>query len=259
MIDSLDIITTPEGAKNLLKKYQQACQLSRDFEITEIKRQLVLAPETFALLYEIDDHGKKRQIRVNASQTESRQNAYTYMKKIETIFDENFSIPKAYFYDENFNAVAYENVQGQLLIDLIKTGKDLSQEISLCGKWLNKLHANFQGTFVHGDFQPTNIVINEGSITVFDFNDTKEGDPAIDIASFFAQLRVMLLRFGPQSDFDSLKKIFLENYGLEFNLSLEKSLEKKKYLVIYETLKNALDEEEKEVLPMIKAFYDEIN
>lgn len=69
-----------------------------------------------------------------------------------------------------------------------------------------------QPILIHGDFQPNNIIIRADKIWVYDFNDAALDNPMLDVASFLAQLRVMLFRFSKEDYYYSLEKIFLEEY-----------------------------------------------
>lgn len=66
---------------------------------------------------------------------------------------------------------------------------------------------NIEGRFVHGDFSPGNIMVNNGHIVgIIDFEFSGIGDPLSDLEKLPISFQI-----GP--DFD--KKLFLKNYGHE--------------------------------------------
>lgn len=78
---------------------------------------------------------------------------------------------------------------------------------------LNELLKNISTNFCHGDYQPNNLIIGEGKITIIDFGSVCLAGKELDIASFICQLETMLQRENNLQIFENLKKIFLENYG----------------------------------------------
>lgn len=139
---NLDDLLNKESARSLFLKYQGDCHLSKYFQIIKINRQLVLSPQTYALCLEIDDQGLIRKIRANASREESRLYAYQVMKFLQSRFEgPRLFIPRIYFYDSDYNLLVYENIEGQPLIDQLKS-PDLESKIQLAGQWLHRLHSN---------------------------------------------------------------------------------------------------------------------
>jgi len=66
-------------------------------------------------------------------------------------------------------------------------------------------------TFCHGDFNPNNILLDNGKISLIDFGLTTIFHKEVDLASFLTHLRLML---GRESDhFANLKDAFLKEYG----------------------------------------------
>lgn len=209
------------------------------------------------MLYEISDGDKIKYIRVNASAKDSRENAYLYMCKLAKVFSgPQYFIPKVYFFDHDYNAIAYKNADGDLLVDLIQRKQNLDQPIALAGQWLKELHTKTNPIIAHGDYQPTNIIINQNTISVFDFNDSGHGDTIIDVVSFLTQLKVMLLRFSSLSDYDRLKNIFIENYQLPYDQEIFIKLAKEKNQKIYETLNQSVGASERNILEEIKKLED---
>ena len=91
-----------------------------------------------------------------------------------------------------------------------------------------KIDGKKTNVFCHGDFQPSNLIINQDEIYVLDFDLVSLLDKEYDIANFIGQLRVMTKRFGNFENFEILKKEFLSDYG---------SYDQEKYNY-YETLVN---------------------
>lgn len=118
---------------------------------------------------------------------------------------------------------------------------------------------------IHGDFQPNNIIIKNDTVWVFDFNDAALDNPAIDIASFLAQLRTMMIRFSGLNKYDNYKDSFLRNYyhQTRINNTIEndrKIYEKLLYLKILAALSATLedsDPKKKEILEKIYNWYNE--
>ncbi|MBD1373546.1 phosphotransferase [Hazenella sp. IB182357] len=74
---------------------------------------------------------------------------------------------------------------------------------------------NNSTTFLHGDFHLDNIFVNEGQVTVIDFDDHFRGDCAWDVAYFFAQIHVRsYLIFGDFDHFNDIADCFLNAYLL---------------------------------------------
>ncbi|MGA2666871.1 MAG: phosphotransferase [Patescibacteria group bacterium] len=83
------------------------------------------------------------------------------------------------------------------VLEVIKSEVDQKTSASLC----------------HGDFQPTNIIINQEKFYILDYGLTSFLDKEYDLVNFINQLRVMLKRFGRFENFEKLKETFLSNYG----------------------------------------------
>lgn len=76
-----------------------------------------------------------------------------------------------------------------------------------------KIDSNKTTVFCHGDFQPSNLIINQDEIFVLDFDLVSLLDKEYDIANFISQLRVMTKRFGNFENFKTLEEEFLSGYG----------------------------------------------
>lgn len=76
-----------------------------------------------------------------------------------------------------------------------------------------KIDSDKTTVFCHGDFQPSNLIINQDEIYVLDFDLVSLLDKEYDIANFISQLRIMTKRFGNFENFKTLEKEFLFNYG----------------------------------------------
>ncbi|HLB95351.1 MAG TPA: aminoglycoside phosphotransferase family protein [Patescibacteria group bacterium] len=304
-IKNLEDLLNKDLARDLFLEYQKECGLNDNFQIENIQRHLVLSPKTYALLYEIKVDGTIRKLRVNASGEETRQGAFQVMKFLANEFSgPQFFIPKVYFYDSDYNLVAYENVEGEILIDQLNN-LYLVKKISLAAQWLNQFHrveklnidlpghetffnfealkkfypklvdsgagiiadlkkrisSDFEPKLIHGDYQPNNIIVDKDSITVFDFNDSRFDDPALDLAKFLSQLKVMLFRFADVKDFDNLKDAFLTNYHLNFNQNNFQIYSKMYYLQILCSLSASLaeDSEAQKTIPEIYKYWEEEN
>lgn len=139
---NLDNLLNTDFVFNLLKQYQSDCGLSDNFKVINISRTQVISPLTYALLYEIENDGKIKKIRLNASGEETRIRSYEVMKKFESEFSRTqFSIPKPLFFNEDYNVTAYENVDGNLLINELKDTASLTEKVALAAQWLNKFHS----------------------------------------------------------------------------------------------------------------------
>jgi thiamine kinase-like enzyme len=77
--------------------------------------------------------------------------------------------------------------------------------------------------FIHGDFQPSNVIIKDSKIWLIDFNDSAKDIPMIDVSCFLSQLRVALFRKNNANLFKSLEKIFIDEYVLQAEIN-EKEL-----------------------------------
>src|SRR3990167_4965692 len=261
-IKNLEDLLNKDLARDLFLEYQKEGGLNDNFQIENIQRHLVLSPKTYALLYEIKFDGTIRKLRVNASGEETRQGAFQVMKFLANEFSgPQFFIPKVYFYDSDYNLVAYENVEGEILIDqlnnlyLVKKiyPKLVDSGAGIIADLKKRISSDFEPKLIHGDYQPNNIIVDKDSITVFDFNDSRFDDPALDLAKFLSQLKVMLFRFADVKDFDNLKDAFLTNYHLNFNQNNFQIYSKMYYLQILCSLSASLaeDSEAQKTIPEI--------
>jgi hypothetical protein len=67
----------------------------------------------------------------------------------------------------------------------------------------------------HYDFSPDHLVLNEGQLTVIDFDEFRQYDPMFDVAHFMAHLRLLGLRYmGDVTRFDALGETFQKAYRL---------------------------------------------
>lgn len=141
IVKNLEDLLDKNKTENLFLKYREQCGLSGGLAIKNIHRHLVLSDKTYALLYEISTAGKIRKIRLNASSEETRERAFAVMEFLTSKFSgPQFFIPKVYFYDIDYNAVVYENIEGELLINQLKSS-NLEKLIYLVALWLKKLHS----------------------------------------------------------------------------------------------------------------------
>lgn len=139
--NNLEELLDKDKVVDLFLKYQKECGLTYGFEIKKIDRLLVLSPKTYAMLYTLLSDKTIRKIRLNASNEETRERSYAVMKYLQPQFlGPQFFIPKAYFYDLDYNAICYENVEGSLLIKQLKDS-NLEKLIELTALWLKHLHS----------------------------------------------------------------------------------------------------------------------
>lgn len=125
----------------------------------------------------------------------------------------------------------------------------------------NQVSCDFQPKLIHGDYQPNNIVFDDDKIIVFDFNDSQISDPALDLAKFLTQLKVMLFRFADVRGYENLKKLFLDSYKLEFNQNNFNIYSKMYYLQILCSLSASLEKEPEaqKTLPEVYKYWQENN
>jgi aminoglycoside phosphotransferase (APT) family kinase protein len=69
-----------------------------------------------------------------------------------------------------------------------------------------------EATAIHKDFHPGHVIVN-GSVAVVDFDETRLGDPAFDVAHFCAYLHLVALRRGLAARQAELEAAFLEGYA----------------------------------------------
>jgi hypothetical protein len=97
-------------------------------------------------------------------------------------------------------AAAVPEVAGSAT-DLCLRLRDRSQEVAL-----------EEATPIHKDFHPGHVIVN-GSVAVVDFDETRLGDPAFDVAHFCAYLHLVALRRGLAARQAELERAFLEGYA----------------------------------------------
>jgi aminoglycoside phosphotransferase (APT) family kinase protein len=69
-----------------------------------------------------------------------------------------------------------------------------------------------EATAIHKDFHPGHVIVN-GSVAVVDFDETRLGDPAFDVAHFCAYLHLVALRRGLAARQAELEHAFIEGYA----------------------------------------------
>lgn len=75
--------------------------------------------------------------------------------------------------------------------------------------------------FIHGDFHPLNILVDEDHLTVVDFEHSCLFDPAKDLGYFISYLLMRREKYGLSLDIEALQKIFLRKYVEEMSSSVE--------------------------------------
>jgi thiamine kinase-like enzyme len=101
-------------------------------------------------------------------------------------------------------------IMAQYLSKYYSEGKEVSSKI----EYFNSLTERNPQTFIHGDFQTSNVIIRDRKIWLIDFNDSATGSPMVDVSCFLAQLKVALYRANKSELFLSLEDEFLSAYGL---------------------------------------------
>lgn len=83
-----------------------------------------------------------------------------------------------------------------------------------------------QNCFIHGDFHPENIIIQEDTkkINIIDFTDANISDFTQDLGSFMQQFRFMSLRFYPGRKVEYYQTIFLRNYFKTRNIIINQDI-----------------------------------
>jgi aminoglycoside phosphotransferase len=73
--------------------------------------------------------------------------------------------------------------------------------------------ASGRNVFVHGDFHVANILVDDDRIGLLDFEHAHIGDPAEDVGSFYAQLKLLALKtFQDRTALDEPIGRFMDNY-----------------------------------------------
>ena len=92
---------------------------------------------------------------------------------------------------------------------------DLAKRINrICRKLTAGLEARTQMTGpVHGDFQNTNVLVDDSRITLIDLDEMAFGDPLVDLGRLLSSLRIPFLRkFGSFSVLEEARAAFLDEY-----------------------------------------------
>ncbi len=71
--------------------------------------------------------------------------------------------------------------------------------------------APVQATFIHGDFMPSQLLVDEERVAVVDFDNACLGDPAMDVGNFMAKLHRTAVRKGHSHHYH-LAQAFLAEY-----------------------------------------------
>lgn len=67
---------------------------------------------------------------------------------------------------------------------------------------------------IHADFHHTNVLVDDGEVTIIDFDEMAHGDPMLDVGRFLASLRIPSLRaFGSLDGLAEAREIFLAEYA----------------------------------------------
>jgi len=172
-----------------------------------ISRPLYYFPETSAFFYEKLEGMSLANFLINKNDTiDSKLNMYIReiaetLAKIHAItIPAHASIHWLYTY----------NIERQLnffgnFIKKTKTNKQLVKKI----KKISRESAQTKSTFVHGDFQPENIILHKGIWKIIDFDNAQIGNPYIDVGNFLAQLSYKDI---DRDKTKTMRNIFLRSY-----------------------------------------------
>lgn len=119
------------------------------------------------------------------------------------------------------------NVLGDEDISLINCKREIIKLLNYIKVEFKKLEIEKNQTFfIHGDFHPENIIIEEDTkqINIIDFTDVKISDFAQDLGSFLQQFRFMSLRFYPGRKIEYYQTIFLKNYFKKRNIEMNQDV-----------------------------------
>lgn len=102
----------------------------------------------------------------------------------------------------------------------------LKQEIIKLQKQLyhveNKINETNPPRFIHGDFQPENILTTLDSVIVIDFLESHLGDIAFDIGSFIAQISFQAHPILSPLEIEKLQNLFVQTYLSESKHQIHK-------------------------------------
>lgn len=120
------------------------------------------------------------------------------------------------------SAVVMRVAPGVRLDDLLRRmrfGADdasLESAVAGAGKWLRWFHRQrgldgAEGALVHGDYWPGNVFIDDGTVSVVDFEGARPGDPVDDVGYFLVHMELF---FPPplRGRFRRLRRIFLQSH-----------------------------------------------
>lgn len=90
------------------------------------------------------------------------------------------------------------------------------QELQAPVDRLLELNLNYRNCLVHGDYSPKNILVNDESVVLLDFEVGHYGDPAFDLGFFLTHLHIKALIAGDRFDeYASLIDVFWSAYATE--------------------------------------------
>lgn len=126
---------------NLLLKYTKDLNLTNNFKITNITRNMALSPNTYTVLYRINDQGQEKLYRGNSSISQSRLNSFETIKALNKSFfnNRNYRLPEDYIFDVDYNLLLYRDIPGVTLKNKLKEGLSAT-DMQLCAQWLSRLH-----------------------------------------------------------------------------------------------------------------------
>lgn len=142
--------------EKILLKHAEELKLSNNLQLLEIKRVLVLAPESYVLAITVSDNGQNKIIRGNASEKDSRRNSYdTLMWLNKNHFaDEQCKVINNFAYDEDYNLFLYPNIEGEVFINQLgQPLENLIPKVKMAGQWLRKLHSLKSDGIEHSYYQ----------------------------------------------------------------------------------------------------------
>ena len=163
------------------------------------------------------------------------------LKKIyaDQIIDWLIALQKVSTAGDIKNQIDFQKLKNNLAI-LKQRGFDVSTIEQKYITIKNKIEAwsNYhQPVLVHGDFNPFNIIISNGRLTLIDFENTHLGDPLADAANFISHLATLPdLGLNPQQR-QSSRDIFIKSYEQKNGrLSAEKKEKMETYSAYFNLL-----------------------
>lgn len=141
-IKNLNDLLDKNKTKEILIKVSDKLGLSPNLDVKSVNRSLTWLPETYIIVYEVEDGGDMVLIRASASEKVSRLPAFQVMDYLSRHgFSDSILFPLVYI--DEYNLLLYKNIEGQPFINLIqgRIALNLLQEkVAASATWLAKMH-----------------------------------------------------------------------------------------------------------------------